>query len=436
VSATYQLIERIIGLGTDIFYRRVHLLGGIPDRGPTIVVANHPNALVDPSVVARLSPRPVRFLAKEPLFRMPVISWLVKGVNALPVYRAKDGHDTAKNAAMFDAVFASLAAGDLICLFPEGIGHHEPELQPLKTGAARMALGAEAANGWSLGVQLVPLGITFADKPAFRSDCYTEVGEPIAAADFREVHERDEAEAARALTDVIEERLRTVTLNLERWEDLPLVELAEMLWRTEDVSEQDRTRRLRLLADGARRLKEEHPEALASLREQLDTLKARLGAAGLGPEHLNQRYTPAVLLWFLVRHAFAMVFGLPTVLLGALAYGLPYLLLRQVPKLLRSPPDMLATQRILGGIVLFPVWHMALTVALQWLASTDVALGLSVALPFCGLYAHAFFLRRRRMFRDAASFLRLLLRPDIRRDLLEEQRQVASRIDALAALLD
>jgi glycerol-3-phosphate O-acyltransferase/dihydroxyacetone phosphate acyltransferase len=431
VSATYHFIERLIGVGTDVFY----LLGEIPAEGPAIVVANHPNALVDPSVVARLSPRPVRFLAKEPLFRMPVISWLVKGVHALPVYRAKDGHDTAKNAAMFDAVFAALKSGDLICLFPEGIGHHEPELQPLKTGAARMALGAEAEHGWQLGVKLIPVGITFADKPQFRSDCYTEVGEPIVAADFREAYERDEGEAARALTDVIDERLRAVTLNLEQWDDLPLVELAEMLWRTGEVSEHERTHRLRLLADGARRLAAEHPQELDALRDELDTLKVRLSAAGLGPEHLNQRYTVGVLLWFLVRHAFAMVFGLPAVALGALAYALPYLFLRQVPKLMRSAPDMLATQRILGGLVIFPLWHALLTVLLHVFATTDVALTLSIALPFCGLYAHAFATRRRRMFRDALSFLRLLARPGVRRGLVEEQRRVASRIDELAALL-
>ena len=194
-------------------------------------------------------------------------------------------------------------------------------------------------------------------------------------------------------------------------------------------------RRLRQLADGARQLEQEHPQKLAELKAHIKALKTQLAAARLGPEHLTQRYTTDVLLQFLLRHTLAMVLGLPVVLLGALTYGLPFLVLRELPRWMRSPPDMLATQRILGGLVILPLWHLGVALALQWFLNTSTALALSVALPFSGLYAHAFVRRRRRMLKDAVSFVRLLVRPALRRDLLDRQQRVAAHIDELAGLL-
>lgn len=437
MTPSYRLIERWVGLALDLFYRRIPLRGAIPDEGPVIVVANHPNALADPAVVARMTSRPVRFLGKEPLFRMPGVRWLVRGVGAIPVYRAKDGHDTSKNDETFRAVFSALAAGDLICLFPEGIGHNEPHLQPLKTGAARMALGAEAEHGFTLGVRIVPVGLTYADKPAFRSDCWTEVGEPIDVRTFAEAWRTDEKAAVVALTDLIAERLRDVTLNVDSWDELPLVELAEMLWRPggDPGSPAERAQRLRDLAIGVARLKEQAPAELDETRAALSAFRDHLRSAGMGFEHLTQRYTAGVLLLFLLRHAGAMAMGLPAVAVGVAAYGLPYLLLRQVPRLLRTPDDLLATVRILGGLVIFPVWHALLAALLSWQLPWSWALPVGVVLPLCGLYAHAFFRRRKRMFRDAAVFLRLLVRPRLRAELLEERDALSRRVDALARQL-
>ena len=57
-----------------VFYRNVEAAGldRVPAAGPTILVLNHPNGLMDPLLLLCLSPRPVSFLAKSPLFTMPV----------------------------------------------------------------------------------------------------------------------------------------------------------------------------------------------------------------------------------------------------------------------------------------------------------------------------------------------------------------------------
>ena len=55
-----------------------------------IFVMNHPNGLIDPALVFVALPRKISFLAKSTLFRMPVISFLLRTVEALPLYRRVD----------------------------------------------------------------------------------------------------------------------------------------------------------------------------------------------------------------------------------------------------------------------------------------------------------------------------------------------------------
>ena len=122
------------------FYR-VDRVGPELPSGTLLLVATHPNALLDPAVVQATTNRQVRFLAKSTLFRNHPLSLFVRHSGAIPVYRRVDpGVDLRRNVEMFSAVEATLAAGEAICLFPEGITHDSGRLEQLRTDAARMAL--------------------------------------------------------------------------------------------------------------------------------------------------------------------------------------------------------------------------------------------------------------------------------------------------------
>ena len=147
-----------------------------------LLLPNHPNALLDPALVWATAGRDVRFLAKSTLFRGP-LGPVLAGAGAIPVYRKIDqGVDTSKNAETFAAVSAALAAGDAICIFPEGISHSTGRLEPLRTGAARMTLAAERDG---TPVALVPVGLNFDRKTAFRSRVTVVFGQPFSRRDLR-----------------------------------------------------------------------------------------------------------------------------------------------------------------------------------------------------------------------------------------------------------
>ena len=226
-------------------YYRVTVAGPpVPPHQPLLLIANHPNEVFDPLLVAAAAGRPVRFLAKAPLFELPVVGAVLRAAGCLPVYRRGDDPAlTARNEATFEAVTTALADGAAIAIFPEGTSHDAPALAPFKTGAARIALGAGAAG---IPLIIVPVGLVLADRDRARSEALAVLGQPVQWDDLRTATPAS-AEAVRELTDRTAAALGAVTLNLDAWADEPLVTTAEAIYAaTHEVSPDpaERVRRL------------------------------------------------------------------------------------------------------------------------------------------------------------------------------------------------
>lgn len=424
----YEAIRFVVGGAAGLFYRRAHLEGAIPVRGPVLLVANHPNGLVDPAVVATMTPRRVRMLAKAPLFSMPVIGWMVRGVGALPVFRTKDGADTKQNDATFAAVEQALREGSCVLIFPEGISHDEPSLQPLKTGAARMVLAAHAAG--VPDVKVVPIGLTYRDKERFRSEVATHVGAPIDVATYGAAHGTDDV---RRLTDDIAAALRGVTVNLERWEDLPLLEAVDAVWRIDD---DNRSARIRELADGVALLRAHDPLAFASARQSVAEWTVRLAELGLTardlrPEHEAVRRSPFHAALFAVRTLALVLLGLPIALFGAAWFFAPFWLVHVLVLIGKPTRDVAATVKMMLSIVAFPAWHVLATCAVWWAGGPKAATLCGTLAPLAGMTCRWFFRGRTRALRDLAVTARLLASRTLNRGLDQERDRLIALFDAL-----
>jgi 1-acyl-sn-glycerol-3-phosphate acyltransferase len=438
MGAIGHAISFVVGAAADLFYRRRMLAGAVPPSGSVLLVANHPNGLIDPILVNDAAGRRVRMLAKAPLFTMPGISLLVRALDCLPVYRSKDGADTKQNAETFRAVQEALVDGSCVLIFPEGISHDEPQVQPLKTGAARMALSAVVAGARDLVV--VPIGLTYADKLRFRSTAAVEVGLPIPVAPFLpdpSLVEDEEAlrNAARALTTTVHDALRAVTVNVERWEDLRLLDAVDVIWRQDDP---EHTRRMKNLADGVQRLRTRNPELLDDVQTRLAAWVDALARVGLSPRDVAQTGLGGVSVMRrgaeLGRQVVAALVGLPVAVAGALFWAVPFWAVHAIWWAKRPERDVGATVKLFASIVLFPLWFAAVLLATSLTSPAWLTLLVAVVAPGAGLTTRHYFRRRSFALRSLWASLRTRLRGHGLHELIEERDTLIASFDALAAV--
>src|SRR5215212_2208510 len=158
-----------------IFFRRIEVEGleRVPRTEPVIFAVNHPNGLVDPLFVLCFVGRPVSFLGKAPVLRYPVVGWLARKLETIPVYRKQD-KTKGSHTETFEKSRDVLRRGGTIAIFPEGTTHDDPQMRELKTGAARIAMSADVGEAL-----IVPTGIYYTAKHVFRSAALVVFGEPL-----------------------------------------------------------------------------------------------------------------------------------------------------------------------------------------------------------------------------------------------------------------
>lgn len=437
------LITRLLGHVAGVFHHIERVGPPLPD-GPVLVVANHPNSLLDPLIIFRVAGRPTRPLAKAPLFEQAGVGLLLRAMNGLPVYRREDHRDRpramARNEDTFRAAIDALRAGEAVQIYPEGISHNEPRLQPLKTGAARIALAAEADAGWTLGLRIVPVGLTYARKTLYRGRAVARVGGAIAVADWRAAHEADPQEAVRALTAEIGRRMTAVTLNLAEREDRSLIETAERLWSAEKSLTGWRERpelveqmpRLEAFARGLGWLREHDPDRHRRLARAVRRHQRRLAVLGAREGEAPPEYSPGDVARYTTRKLGLLLLtflpGLLGMLLWAPAYWATRLSVRRI-----APPreDTIATYKLASAVLAYPVTWVG-WVGLAWWLQGGLAAAI-VAIALWPLGALAIYWKRRfeRLVEDVRVFVRLITHPHWRKELAIERRRLVEEFDEI-----
>lgn len=421
-------------------FQRVERIGGPLPDGPVLVVANHPNSLLDPLVIFRTAGRPTRPLAKAPLFDRPVIGAILRGLGGLPVYRRQDDPALAdRNEETFRAAVSALRSGDAVQIYPEGRSHSEPSLAPLRTGAARIALRAEAESGWKLGLRVVPVGLTYSRKMFFRGRVVAAMGEPFGVAEFRDRYEAAAAEAVRSLTQIIADRLEALTLNLSEAEDRELIEVAERMYAREkgwtDWREREglggRLTRLQQFAEGLAWLRAHDPARHARLARAVRRYGETVRLLGAGEADVPPRYPMLGILGYAVRETFCLGLGLPAAALGLLVWYVPYVFPRLVVRLMRPDAETVATVKLAAAMVAFPVAFGLWVGAAWWVGGLPSLLAAAALLPALGFLSLAWFGRWEEVREDARLYLRVLRNPRRRDQLARVRARLVRRFDAV-----
>lgn len=428
------LFSSLARIAARVYYRVRFAGPPVPASGPVLLVANHPNSLLDPTLVVASADRPVRFLAKAPLFSDRKIGWLVKAAGAIPVYRRSDDPSLmSRNEDAFREVFQVLGDGAAVGIFPEGISHSDSSIAPLKTGAARIALGAAAIIGGKT-FPIVPVGLSFREKDIFRSEALVVRGAPIAWDDLP-IRGADDADAVRELTARIDASLRAVTLNLESWEDRPLVECAVRIWeaeRHEPSREAERLARLEFTTRVLAQVRLAGDAAGLTLADDVRRHDARLARLNLRPSDLAADVgTGTGIRWAARRVHLLLPFGIVLAVVGAAVFWVPYQLTGIVVNRLRLEQDVRSTWKLLIGVVLYALWLVLLVVAAGIAFGGLAAAMVATLVPAVAMSGLAVRERWRAAWDDARRFFLLRARHSMIESLRERQHLLASRLDAM-----
>jgi glycerol-3-phosphate O-acyltransferase/dihydroxyacetone phosphate acyltransferase len=393
-TLTFRIILGLFGIALRLFFRRIETVNDhvVPTGTGVIFVLNHPNGLIDPALVFVALPRKISFLAKSTLFRMPVISFLLRTVEALPLYRRIDaGEDVSKNQMTFDLCRELLARGGSVALFPEGISHNSPKLLPLKTGAARIALGA-ASSGTPVEVRIVPVGLYYTNKTTFRSEALLHFGEPFAVPRVElDADGQPSKDAVKDLTARMEQELREVTLNAETEAELHVARVAEEIFASSATGNENLGEKLDFLQKYvAENRRADLSSDESGLNERLREYDQKLSGHGLEPEHLSLAtltrgfvvYRALLQTWILILLSPFALFG---VILHAPAYQLGKLVVYLYSR--HGADDIASTVKVLAGMVFFPLTWIIAAIVLYVLSGWGLALASIPISAICGYIA-------------------------------------------------
>ena len=389
----YRLLVGIVRFVLRVFFREIAVEGAanVPrDRGG-LLVAWHPNGLIDPALILAHFPGHIVFGARDGLLRWPVIGWMMRRLGTVPIYRAADQQamsDEARraaNAKSLDALAAELANGSFAALFPEGQSHDQPFVTEIRSGAARLFLRAAARDGDASSLPVVlPVGLHYDRKHIFRSDVLVTFHPPLALPPA--LGKGEEAVEAEELTARIEAALVEVVRATDDWETHRLMHRAHALLRAEEAARSgaradrgtiaQRNLGFAQIWHGYRLRRESHTAEIAALRRDLTHYDRLLRVFNLDDADLDAP-PPHRLVWdtlaLFSRTVAVYVLLPPLVLFGLLVNGPVHLLIGAAARRYAGAIKDTATVKILVGFVLYP---------LAWIGA-----GVLAALTHAGLHA-------------------------------------------------
>ncbi|MEO1626738.1 MAG: lysophospholipid acyltransferase family protein, partial [Bacteroidota bacterium] len=214
----YQFFKGLVLFSFRIFFSRIVVRGKehLHLDGPAILVCNHPNTLMDPLNAASRINKVVYFLANAGLFKHPLLGRVLRKLYCIPVERPVDVQGRRiSNEKSFEKCYDFMDEGGCLFIAPQGGSKMRRHIGQLKTGTARIALGAESRNDFGLGVVILPVGLHYSSPQEFRSKVLINGGEPIQLADYKEIYHEHPQQAVRKLTQDIKDRMGSLVIDAE-----------------------------------------------------------------------------------------------------------------------------------------------------------------------------------------------------------------------------
>ena len=360
----YSLTRRIGIIAINLFFNKISVENkkNIPQQGPVIFVANHPNYFMDPLIIGSLNPRRLHFFAKSTLFDTKLKNLFLKGLNIIPIYRKMDDEkNMGKNIRSFEKGYKVLEDKNAILLFPEGFSNGKRVLGKIKTGAARIALEAEKINDFKLNVCIVPVGISYSNIVQFRSNVIVKYGKAIRLKAFKEDFFKNKTNTVTAISFEIGNSLKELTNCFQNEELETIVDQIKSIYITKLKSQLEVNRKIdgfslyKILIQATEWFNHNDPVVLDELSYKLNIYFKSLNKLGIRDEFLDPHRNESGLLWHFTS-IIILTLGFPVYLCGMFLNYAPYKLSRLLITDKTATAEI-ATRKLLYGSISYLIYY-------------------------------------------------------------------------------
>ena len=381
-SFIYFLLRSLAQFVVYVYFRKtyIHNKENFELKGPTIIVSNHPNTLIDPVIIASYVKNPIFFLANAGLFKNHIAAKLLRYLYCIEVKRFEDtGSKSLDNTAAFDQSSQHLAANGNIYIAIEGTSYMERVLRPLKTGFAR--IGFQAITGHAKGQEIfiLPIGLNYEkhDKSGF--DLEINVGESIPFSHYLVDYDRNNQATIKDLTTEMRSVLEALVIHTEDLDEEALLLNIDALFcgkikqNSRNVFEEHRS-----ILQHIKKWKQKRSIAFNTWENMLSQFAALLDKYKLSLKILSQVFYNT----FPIKEKMILAcLGFPIYVYAWLNHFIAIWVPRWINKKLDLYVGYTSTVKILAAIILAPINHTLVFILISNYLSINLALINLLLLP-------------------------------------------------------
>jgi len=397
----YQVLKLIVGLGIRLYYREVRVKNkvNLKTEGPLIIIANHPNTLMDAMMLGYVCKQPIHYMAKATLFDSKFKMWLLRSLNMIPINRIGEGRvKGVSNQDSFEVCYEVLEKGKTLVVFPEGTSFQERQLRQLKSGTARIALTVESRNQNKLGLIVLPIGLNYSQAEKFKSSVLVNVGHGISVKEYTKDFEGNASAGAKKLTEQLRIRLEQVLVNSDNKNEEKLVDRVARIIESRYTKEgleniEEEMTFLKKIRDGLDDYKVTEAWKLEEIQLLVEKIEWEINKWDIRTDFLDRRFRSRMFFRQVLFSGIFLIIGLPLFVFGITHNILQFKLTDIIIPKLTKDIEYYAPMAVMLGLILYPLFYYGFIELMntfypltfwKWLIYF-------VAMPLSGLFAYFFY---------------------------------------------
>lgn len=397
----YRIIKIVVKLGMRLYYKEIKVknVEALDHNGPIIVIANHPNTIMDAWLVSFVTKQPIYFMAKGTFFNSKLKMRFMRSLNLIPINRANESRTQGvSNEASFEECFKVLEEGRTLVIYPEGSSFLERQLRELKSGTARIALEAENRNNGQLNLKVVPMGLIYLQAEKFRSSVLVNIGKGMSVVNYLEEFKANNSAAAKKLTEEFRSQLEKVLVTTQNKEQEALIDELVVCMSSRYAGTnngvEDSVQLMLKVRNQIEFYSLMEPWKIEEIQLLLRNINWRIEKMHIKADFLDRRFRSVMFIRQIMMSIIIVLVGMPLFIAGFLFNFLPYKLTDLIlPRMVESV-EYHAAVAIIMGLLLYPLNYFgclylidSFVIELNWI----VKISLFFMMPLLGVFAHAFY---------------------------------------------